>query len=459
MHNLKDYHHSGGFLRIRRFLRLALIALIFFIFPVTVRADDIAMQRMYNPNSGEHFYTSSSKERDSLVQAGWRYEGVGWKAPDGSAFPVYRLYNPNAGDHHYTVNYREMRTLIKAGWRYEGIGWYSDVKKGIPVYREYNPNAKTGAHNFTVSAAENDLLVHYGWRAEGIAWYGTAGTKKTRNDPENIPEGTPYWRITQYASVTGQQGMFYTIEDQDGNLAIIDGGYTEDADQVTGVIRAHHNHVTAWIITHPHPDHVGALNAILQKNAEDGRKIRIDHIYTTKVNRKRYEATARPYDGIGSFETFYSLTEKLPELTYLQENDETDILGLHMKVLHAWDEHVDEQTKNLCNDGSLMFTLSGNNQRFLFCGDTQKEMEQYMIPAHQEELRADYVQCGHHGNWGLTTSFYDLVNPRVAFLDAPSYILNDRTGKFDGPALKQYFKEKGVTVYALKGAPHTVILT
>lgn len=130
------------------------------------------MERLYNPNSGEHFYTANTNEVQALKKVGWKDEGVGWVSPDDGV-PVYRLYNPNAGDHHYTLNTAEKDSLVKAGWRYEGIGWYSDG--GIPIYREYNPNAKSGAHNYTTSKPENDKLVQSGWRAEGIGWYGMGG--------------------------------------------------------------------------------------------------------------------------------------------------------------------------------------------------------------------------------------------------------------------------------------------
>lgn len=75
------------------------------------------MYRMYNPNSGEHFYTANSYERDNLKSLGWHYEGVGWVAPVTSSVPVYRLYNSNAGDHHYTMNSYEKDMLVSKGWR------------------------------------------------------------------------------------------------------------------------------------------------------------------------------------------------------------------------------------------------------------------------------------------------------------------------------------------------------
>ena len=132
------------------------------------------MYRLYNPNSGEHFYTAVISERDDVVRAGWTYEGVGWIAAAVSPTPVYRLYNPNGGDHHYTMSAEERDWLRGLGWKYEGVGWYSADEDDVPVYRQYNPNAVAGAHNFTTSASENDMLVREGWRAEGIAWYALA---------------------------------------------------------------------------------------------------------------------------------------------------------------------------------------------------------------------------------------------------------------------------------------------
>lgn len=132
------------------------------------------MHRLYNRYTGEHFYTASTKERDSLKSVGWTYEGTGWTAPKSSKTPVYRLYNPyvKGGDHHYTVSAKERDTLRTAGWRYEGVGWYSDDAKAVPLYRQYNPYAVTGTHNYTTSKKENDHLLSVGWKYEGIAWYG-----------------------------------------------------------------------------------------------------------------------------------------------------------------------------------------------------------------------------------------------------------------------------------------------
>ncbi|MCR4951015.1 MAG: leucine-rich repeat protein [Solobacterium sp.] len=142
--------------------------------PTAAPVIKIAMYRLYNPNSYEHFYTGNAKEKDALVKMGWKYEGIGWYAPKTSNTPVYRLYNPNnGGDHHYTKNKKEYDALCKAGWKGEDIRWYSDDAKSVPVYREYNPGQPIRNHNYTANKKEHDYLVKtIGWKDEGIGWYG-----------------------------------------------------------------------------------------------------------------------------------------------------------------------------------------------------------------------------------------------------------------------------------------------
>ena len=133
------------------------------------------MYRLYNPNSGEHFYTGSIQERDTLIIAGWQYEGIAWNAPTNTGDPVYRLFNPNSGDHHYTMSAEECDNLVAVGWIYEGIAWNSapvNHPEALPLYRLYNPNADCGSHHYTGSEEERDMLVEVGWLYEGIGWFG-----------------------------------------------------------------------------------------------------------------------------------------------------------------------------------------------------------------------------------------------------------------------------------------------
>lgn len=128
------------------------------------------LYRLYNPNTGEHFYTYNAAEKDNIISAGWVDEKKSWVSP-AKGDPVYRLYNPNGKEHHYTTNAAERDMLVAAGWNDEGVAFCSDTKKRVKVYRLYNPNAVSNNHHYTASEAERDLLISLGWKDEGIGFY------------------------------------------------------------------------------------------------------------------------------------------------------------------------------------------------------------------------------------------------------------------------------------------------
>ncbi len=126
-----------------------------------------AVFRVYNPNNGEHFFTTSAVEVDRLVDFGWNDEGIAWYSPS-TGDTVYRLYNPNVGDHFYTASASERDLLRSIGWKSEGMAFRAGGD--TPVYRLYNPNTKAGAHMYAASETERDNLVKAGWNYEGVGW-------------------------------------------------------------------------------------------------------------------------------------------------------------------------------------------------------------------------------------------------------------------------------------------------
>ena len=162
----------------------------------------VQLYRLYNPNSGEHLYTTDPSEESGLAGIGWKDEQEAWTTPEEGE-PVYRLYNPNAGEHHYTKDVKEKNTLVSLGWQNEGVLFNSDeTKKGQPVYREYNPNKPKCNHNYTTDKAEHDHLVSLGWVDEGIAFYAAPEKSESELKLEEAQDllistartkiGTPY---------------------------------------------------------------------------------------------------------------------------------------------------------------------------------------------------------------------------------------------------------------------------
>ena len=129
------------------------------------------MFRMYNPNTGEHFYTGSEVERDDLIEAGWQYEGIGFTFPKNTGAPVHRLFQPSTGEHLYTMDEAEKDRLLAEGWNYEGVAFNSAYDTEAVQHRLHNPNEVVGAYHFTFSEEEKQNLINAGWEYQGIGWY------------------------------------------------------------------------------------------------------------------------------------------------------------------------------------------------------------------------------------------------------------------------------------------------
>ena len=150
------------------------------------------VERLYNPNTGEHLYTMDSNEVKVLTtKYGWRWEKdqlmteCKYIASLGGyehVEPVWRLYNPSTGEHIYTADAYEAQVLsTQRGWVHDFNGnqvWWarkplpSEKNPEYPVYRLYNPQGGTYGHLFTTDENEREVLLATGdWQDEGVAWY------------------------------------------------------------------------------------------------------------------------------------------------------------------------------------------------------------------------------------------------------------------------------------------------
>ena len=74
----------------------------------------------------------------------------------------------------------------------------------------------------------------------------------------------------------------------------------------------------------------------------------------------------------------------------------------------------------------------------------------------QEQLHAEYVQLGHHGNNSFPDYFYDYVNPQVALFDSPEWLMVGEN--YTAKDLLAYFNEKGVKSFDYRTAPNQFVI-
>jgi hypothetical protein len=126
-------------------------------------ADDYyAVYRFFDTKTGDHFYTTSTAEKTSVIATNptYQYEGTPWATPkDGpGTIDVFRFYDTVHGTHFLTSSASERDTILKTmpTYAYEGVAFeaYADAGTpgGLTLDRFYN--TQTGNHHYSASAAE-----------------------------------------------------------------------------------------------------------------------------------------------------------------------------------------------------------------------------------------------------------------------------------------------------------------
>lgn len=259
------------------------------------------------------------------------------------------------------------------------------------------------------------------------------------------------WIITQHGRNDINLSC-YTIYNETKGLIVIDGGWTEDAASVREAVYDMGGHIDAWIITHPHQDHVGAFN-LLYSELDD---ITVDKIYTVDMASPNECIEIAPWDSVDAYNDFLDLN--IENLTYLYSGDVLDICGLKFEIFSTYDDNVKKISNDFLNDGSMMFKVTNKEESILFCADVGIGMSDFLMDKWGENLKADYLQMAHHGYGGLKDNFYQAVNPTVTFFDAPDWLMLDTTGKYDNPQNAEFIKSLGSEIYSFNSAPNTIIL-
>lgn len=143
-------------------------------FPAEIAAsgDNAPVYRFRNDYSGKYFYTLTQADRDffEVLHPDWGHvnEGVvfyAYPAPKSGTVPVYQLYNTISDNHFYTTSSAEKDYLTitrpEWGYIYDKIAFYVFAEPTAftkPVYRFYNP--ATNMHFYTASELEKSSLLN-----------------------------------------------------------------------------------------------------------------------------------------------------------------------------------------------------------------------------------------------------------------------------------------------------------
>lgn len=132
----------------------------------TIVDDETRMYRVYNPNARLHTYTTSGGEFSALLALGYADETTavtGFSVSSvalAGTIPIHRVYNPNAGHHYLTTSMGEVDALVNNGWIPEPDQGYlftagaTGVTEIFHLYNETN-----GDHLYTANDLERVYLL------------------------------------------------------------------------------------------------------------------------------------------------------------------------------------------------------------------------------------------------------------------------------------------------------------
>ena len=232
----------------------------------------------------------------------------------------------------------------------------------------------------------------------------------------------PNFEVWQLPSRINTIGNSYVFRMNNGAVAVMDGGVKDEATYLRGFLAALGNNVDVWFVSHPHPDHIGALDEILK--APNG--IQIGKICQSEFS----PAFCESEPGCKTIaEEYYANLRKsgIPVVNVAEPGMVIMIDQTCFKILGLKNEDI---AVNPYNNSSMVIRVWDNSKSMVFLGDCGKEEGDRLLNGPlRRYLDCDYLQMAHHGQQGASKNFYRTVKFRACLWPSPSWVYNNDVGK------------------------------
>ncbi|APF23428.1 ComEC/Rec2 family competence protein [Clostridium butyricum] len=222
-----------------------------------------------------------------------------------------------------------------------------------------------------------------------LCFFSSLLTKKFNSYKVN-----PNLMYVHYINV--DQGDAILIQVNNKNLLIDSGPKSHKKQLVKFLNDLNISKLDYVIATHPHEDHIGNMNTVLNS-------YKVQSFYAPKV-----------YSYTKSFEQMIdSLKSNNLKINPIKRGCNTINLGFqtNVEVFSPINDTYDNE-----NNYSPVIKISFGNNSFLFTGDAEKEIEDKLILLN-DDLKADILKVSHHGSSSSTSdSFLNRVSPKYAII-------------------------------------------
>lgn len=265
-------------------------------------------------------------------------------------------------------------------------------------------------------------------------------------------------KLTLLQSQTDQQILSCIIQTAPGKLIVIDGGLGTDASNLLNQLRDRGGHVGAWLVTHPHGDHVGALYNILE-NKE--RNLTIDGIYYSLAEPNWYSGHDAA-DATMAHALINTLSQMPAEMLHGDIGKDYEFMVDDVKIQVMNNRY--NISKDSGNNAGIVYKITVNGKSILFLGDMGEEGGKMLLADCGNSLKADIVQMAHHGQNGVNESVYQAINPAICLWPTPQWLWDNNkgsginTGGWQTAATKGWMNRINASIlhYASKDGDQTI---
>lgn len=246
--------------------------------------------------------------------------------------------------------------------------------------------------------------------------------------------------LWQLPSQIDSIGNSYVVQTANGKVIVMDGGFEAEKDYLRGFIDALGGKVDAWIISHPHDDHITAIVALL----ENPKGLKIDKIYHSRFPDVLIDSESEKTAEITR--KFYSLLDNATDIEVVDCHcgDEFEIDGVNFRILS--EKNPEMANCNPYNNSSMAYKMWDSKKSFIFLGDLGVEGGQKLLDSeYAKDLECDYLQMAHHGQAGCDKHFYESVKFRACLWPSPKWVYNAPMGPLKTAEVRGWIKELGIT--------------
>lgn len=189
------------------------------------------------------------------------------------------------------------------------------------------------------------------------------------------------------------------IKSSNDKTMLVDAGDSKDFKKIDDYLtRQGIEEIDVLVATHPHHDHIGSMDKILNHY-----KVKTLIMPEIKHNTKFFKALQKTI-------------EKQNVVVQYPEDGLKFRLGFGIKAEILGP--IKEKYKEI-NDYSVILRIVHGKNTFLLMGDAGKAAEKQLIKKYPKKLKADFIKIAHHGaNTSTSSVFLQKVKPKYAVISA-----------------------------------------